>query len=137
MDWLYSIAANFVMCLHFGYVTFVVLGFVLILLGIARGWKWVRNPWFRYAHLTAILIVVAEAWVGMTCPLTGWEKDLRRLAGETVYEGGFITNLVHSIMFQSWPEWVFTLLYSVFGASVLLTFVLAPPRKKETPAACR
>ena len=137
MNSLYSIAANFVMCLHFGYVTFVVLGFALILLGIARGWTWVRNPWFRYSHLTAILIVVAEAWIGMKCPLTGWEKDLRQLAGETVYEGGFITNLVHSIMFQSWPEWVFTLLYSVFGASVLLTFVLAPPRKKETPAACR
>ncbi len=88
LEALYSIAADVVMLSHLGYVTFVVLGFLLILIGIARGWTWVRNPWFRYAHLFAILIVVAEAWAGMTCPLTDWEKGLRQLAGEGTYEGG-------------------------------------------------
>lgn len=129
MEALYSIAADVLMLSHLGYVTFVMLGFLLILIGIARGWKWVRNPWFRYTHLVAILIVVAEAWAGMTCPLTIWEKALRQLAGEGTYEGGFFTNLVRSVLFRSWPPWVFTLLYSAFGGGVLLTFVLAPPRR--------
>jgi hypothetical protein len=130
MSGLYSIAADLVMLAHLGYVTFVVVGFLLILIGIARGWKWVRNPWFRYAHLIAILIVVAEAWAGVTCPLTVWEKDLRLLAGERTYEGGFVTNLVRSVLFRSWPPWVFTGLYSVFGTGVLATFVFAPPKSR-------
>ena len=130
METLYSIAADIVMLAHLGYVTFVVLGFLLILIGIARGWKWVRNPWFRYAHLFAILVVVAEAWAGIVCPLTTWEKALRQLAGEGTYEGGFFTNLVRSVLFRSWPPWVFTVLYSVFGTGVLLTFVFAPPKRR-------
>lgn len=129
MEALYSIAADVLMLSHLGYVTSVVLGFLLILIGIARGWTWVRNPWFRYAHLIAILVVVAEAWAGIVCPLTTWEKALRQLAGESTYEGGFFTNLVRSVLFRSWPPWVFTLLYSAFGGGVLLTFVLAPPRR--------
>lgn len=134
MERLYSFSADVVMFLHLGYVTFVVLGFLLILWGLARGWSWVRSPWFRYAHLIAILIVVAEAWAGIVCPLTIWEKELRLLAGERAYEGGFVTNIVRGILFRDWPPWVFTVLYSVFGAGVLLTFLFAPPRRKVAPA---
>jgi hypothetical protein len=132
MEPFYSFAADVVMLAHLGYVAFVVVGFLLILIGIARGWRWARSPWFRYAHLLAILIVVAEAWVGITCPLTTWEKDLRLLAGETTYEGGFVTNIVRDILFRDWPAWIFTVLYSVFGTGVLLTFVLAPPKRGES-----
>jgi polyferredoxin len=130
METLFSIAADVLMLAHLGYVTFVVLGFLLILIGTARDWTWVRNPLFRYAHLIAILIVVAEAWAGIVCPLTTWEKALRQLAGEGAYEGGFMTNLVRSVLFRDWPPWVFTVLYSTFGTSVLLTFVFAPPRRQ-------
>jgi hypothetical protein len=50
----------------------------LIWIGILLGWKWIRNPWFRYTHMFMILIVAAEATIGMTCPLTDWENDLLR-----------------------------------------------------------
>ena len=33
--------------LHVVYVAFVVLGMAAILAGIALGWQWVRNFWFR------------------------------------------------------------------------------------------
>jgi polyferredoxin len=73
-------------------------------------------------------IVVAEAWCGVVCPLTVWENDLRKLAGQTVYHGGFIANLLHDALFFDAESWVFTLGYSLFGLAVIATFLLLPPR---------
>ena len=44
--------------LHTGFIAFVVLGLVLVLIGMAIGWRWTRNAWFRVAHLAAIAFVV-------------------------------------------------------------------------------
>ena len=46
--------ADVIVAAHVAYVSFVVLGVPTILLGWVCGWRWVRNPWFRYAHLGAI-----------------------------------------------------------------------------------
>jgi hypothetical protein len=75
-----GILADLVLVVHGLYVGFVVIGFALILLGIARGWPWVRRPGFRYTHLAAIGFVVLQVWIGMECPLTTWKApcDLRR-----------------------------------------------------------
>ncbi|MFG0336169.1 MAG: DUF2784 domain-containing protein, partial [Maioricimonas sp. JB049] len=122
--------------LHALYVLVVVFGFVAIVTGIFAGWGWIRNPWFRYIHLAMILLVVAEVWCGITCPLTIWEQQLRELGGEAVYQGAFIANLVHELLFYEAPEWVFNTIYTGFGLLVLLTFVLAPPRSiRRKPAA--
>ena len=69
--------ADLVVVAHAAYVSFVVLGLVAILAGVAFGWKWVRNPWFRWIHISMIGIVVAEALAGIPCPLTVWERQLR------------------------------------------------------------
>lgn len=133
----YRILADITVIVHVAYVLFVVLGVVLILLGWLRKWQWVRNPWFRYLHLTMILVVVAEAWCGITCPLTTWEKDLRRLAGQQTYGGDFIANFLHEALFFDAPDWVFTLCYTAFALLVGATFLLAPPRgrRRESSAA--
>jgi hypothetical protein len=123
------IAADVTVVLHFGYVAFVVLGLLLVLLGIACRWQWVRNLWFRIAHLAAILIVVGEAWLGITCPLTTLEQWLRHQAGQTGYRGDFLATLVHDLLFYDAPGWVFTAAYTLFGLLVAATFVLAPPRR--------
>jgi hypothetical protein len=51
--------------IHVAYVSFVIVGELLILLGIVFKWRWIRNPWFRWGHL--ILIMASEGWVG-ACP---------------------------------------------------------------------
>src|SRR5262249_30053427 len=51
MPVLYKLAADLVVVVHFGYVSFVLVGQVLILLGVMCRWRWVRNPWFRWLHL--------------------------------------------------------------------------------------
>ena len=128
MPYLYRVSADVVVLLHFGYVGFVVAGQLLILVGILLKWSWIRNAWFRFLHLAAIAIVVAESVLGITCPLTTLEQHLRIKAGQATYRGDFVGNLVHDLMFYDLEPWVFTIAYTLFGLLVLGTFVLAPPR---------
>lgn len=129
MSLFYRLAADFTVIVHAGYVSYVVMGQLLILVGVLCRWNWIRNPWFRWTHLSAILIVVAEALCGLVCPLTTLENELRRRAGQIGYEGDFIANLVHDLLFYDLAPWVFTVIYSAFGLLVLTTFVVAPPRR--------
>ncbi len=132
----YRLAADVTVLVHMAYVLFVIFGFLLTLIGCLMGWQWIRNPWFRGIHLAMILIVVAEAWLGITCPLTTWEHQLREQAGGQSYQGAFVANLVHDWLFFDAPPWVFTVIYSLFGGGVLLTFLVAPPRwKRREPSA--
>ena len=127
MSLLYRLAADGVVVLHMAYVLVVVLGLPAIWWGIVRKHDWVRNVWLRGGHLAMILIVVSEAWAGITCPLTVWEHLLRDAAGQQSYQGAFVANLVHDLLFFDVEPWVFTLLYTVFGLLVVASFVLAPP----------
>jgi hypothetical protein len=43
-------------------------------------------------------------------------------------DGSFVGRWVHELIFFEAPEWVFTIVYCAFGAVVLATFILAPPR---------
>ena len=125
---LYRLLADVVVLCHAAYVTFVVLGLALILVGGWWGWSWVRNFWFRIVHLGMITIVVIESLFQITCPLTVWEEALRRRAGETVQSGAFIARWAHELMFFDADPWVFTVAYCLFGLLVVLGLWLVPPR---------
>jgi hypothetical protein len=105
-------------------VLFVVTGLPLIWLGAAAGWRWVRNFWFRSAHLAAILFVAAEALLGLVCPLTEWEDRLR---GGPVSGAGFIARWVHRLLYWDFPPRVFAAVYVAFALAVLATFLLVRP----------
>ena len=125
---IYRMLADLTVAIHFGYVAFVVLGVPVTIIGGLMRWEWVRNRWFRGLHLVMILVVVLEAWAGMTCPLTTWEKELRAAAGQQMYQGDFIANWLHDAMFFDAEPWVFTVGYSLFGLLVIAILVLVPPR---------
>ena len=126
---LYRGLADLILVVHFGFVSFVVLGLVLIWIGYFRGWRFVRHWRFRLAHLLAIALVAAESLLGFICPLTRWENDLRRLAGESAYAGSFLQHWVHRIMYYDLPAIVFTAVYAAFLALVLLSFWFVKPRR--------
>ncbi|MFA6970989.1 MAG: DUF2784 domain-containing protein [Gallionella sp.] len=117
--------ADLILVIHALFVAFVILGLVAIL--FCRHRVWVRNLWFRLAHLTAIGFVIAEAWLGLICPLTGWESRLRVAAGGSAYSGSFIRHWLHEILFYDFAPWVFTVAYTVFGILVLIAWLLVPP----------
>jgi hypothetical protein len=108
VTFIYRVLADAILVMHFAFVAFVVVGFVLILLGLLRGWAWVRDRRFRLAHLAAIGIVIMQAWLGRICPLTIWENELRQLAGQDVYVETFVQHWLHRWMFYDATPWVFT-----------------------------
>ena len=118
--------ADALLVLHFAIVVFIVGGLILTWVGSALGWRWVRNPWFRYLHVGAIAFVALEALIGMNCPLTEWEDALRGGARAESFVGRWVQRL----LFYRAPEWVFTTLYAVWAAATLATLRLVPPRKK-------
>jgi hypothetical protein len=123
----YRFLADAVLALHFAFVAFVVLGLVLVLIGGACGWRWVRNRVFRSGHAAAIAIVVAQAWIGALCPLTTLEMWLRGRAGEATYAGSFIAHWLSAALYYQAPAWLFTAAYTAFAALVIAAWVRVPP----------
>ena len=123
--------ANVVLGLHVAVAAFVIVGLVLAIAGNLRGWRWANNFWFRIVHLAAILVVAAEAWLGLVCPLTTLEMRLRVRAGVQTYGGGFVEHWLQQLLYYDAPPWVFILGYTVFGCLVLATWRYFPPRSKR------
>jgi len=127
MNW-YALFADLIAAIHFGYVAFVVFGLLVILLGGLLRWRFVRNIWFRILHLAMILIVVAEALLGIICPLTIWEYELRVAAGQQdISDVSFVARLIHQLMFFEFPPIVFLVGYCLFGLAILASWWLIPP----------
>ena len=123
---MHAYLADVILVLHFGFVLFVVGGLALIWIGAAAGWRWVRNIWFRVAHLAAIVFVAGEALVGVWCPLTIWEDALRGVHGEK----SFVARWIHRLMFYDFPGWMFTVAYVLFALAVVATWRLVRPARQ-------
>ena len=122
------LAADALLVLHFAIVVFIIGGLVSVWIGAAAGWRWIRNPWFRYAHLGAIVFVAGEAVLGYACPLTIWEDMLRG----GVRPESFIGRWVYRLLYYRAPEWVFTTAYAAWAAATVVTLIFVPPAKRGT-----
>ena len=91
--------ADAVVTLHFCVVAFIVGGELAILAGGLAGWSWVRNRWFRIAHLGRMVLVAAQSAFGVLCPLTTLENDLRLRAGRPLDQASFIGRWLHELLF--------------------------------------
>ena len=118
--------ADVVLVFHFFIVVFIVGGLIFTWIGAAARWQWVRNRWFRYLHLAAIVFVALEAVFGYICPLTIWEDALRGGARPE----SFIGRWVSRALFYQAPEWVFTTLYCVWAAATVATLRFVPPTQR-------
>ncbi len=77
---LYSFAADTLLIVHLLFIFFVIFGGLLL-------FKW--HGLFSL-HLAAVVWGVLVEFNHWICPLTHWENALRRAAGETGYESGFV-----------------------------------------------
>jgi len=125
---MYSFLADLLLIIHFAYVIFVVGGLAIIWAGYFFHWDFVRNFWFRLAHLLAIAYVVEESLTNTACPLTVWENEFRLKAGSGVYQGSFIEHWIHPVMFYDGTSMTFTIIYSLFFTAVLLSLWLVKPK---------
>lgn len=125
----YQILADTILVLHVVFVLFVILALPLIFIGKALHWRWVKIFWFRLTHVVAIGAVVMQAWIGVLCPLTTIEARFRVLSGQETYQGTFIQFWLHRLLYYDAPMWVFSVIYTLFGLAVLLSWLLVPPER--------
>jgi Protein of Unknown function (DUF2784) len=130
---IYSVLADMVVAIHLAYVSYVVFGQLLIVIGIPLGWRWVRNFWFRISHLAMIVVVAMEALAKFECPLTTWEYQLLAASGTEAEHRSLVGRLMHNLMFFDCSDqsWVWPWIYCTAAGLVFSTFVLAPPTCPE------
>ena len=127
----FLLVADAVLLVHVGVALFVVGGLGCILIGNRCGWQWVNGRRFRSAHLIAIAIIVAQAWLGTACPLTTLEMWLRAQAGDATYDGSFVGYWLQRLLYYDAPSWVFVLVYSLFALVVAAVWWYYPPRNRR------
>jgi glucan phosphoethanolaminetransferase (alkaline phosphatase superfamily) len=128
----YLFTADIILFIHALFVVFLVFGLLLVFAGKLFSWSWVRNLWFRLAHLLGIFVVILQSWIGVTCPLTTWEMALRSKAGDIVYAGSFISYWLKKLLYYQAPEWVFIFCYTAFGLLVVVSWFWVCPRFSNT-----
>lgn len=117
--------ADLILVVHFCITGFITAGFVLIPIGAAVGWRWVRHRRLRLLHAGAIVFVALESLAGIACPLTVWEDMLRGgVSGVT----GFIGHWLGRMLYWDFPPVAFTLLYVVLSLLAVWLWRRIPPQ---------
>jgi hypothetical protein len=76
----YRLTADVLVLFHLGFIFFVVCGGFL-------AWRWRKVAWI---HVPVACWGALIEFFGWICPLTPLENELRILAGDHGYQGGFI-----------------------------------------------
>jgi len=117
--------ADLLLVFHFCIAGFITAGFLLVPLGAAAGWRWVRQRRLRLLHAGAIAFVALESLAGIACPLTVWEAALR---GEAASETGFIGHWLGRLLYWDFPPLIFTLLYVTLALLAAWLWRRIPPQ---------
>ena len=114
----YRTLALVVVALHLGWLAFIPLGGFL-------AWRW---PGVLWAHLPSVLLGLVSVTVGFDCPLTDWEKALRRQGGEHPYAGGFVDHYLDGRIYpHGWDRPV----QLVLAAAVALAYARLMARHRQ------
>ncbi|MGA9572365.1 MAG: DUF2784 domain-containing protein [Lysobacterales bacterium] len=87
----YALLTDLVLVLHAAFILFVVLGGLLVL--------WRRR--LAWLHIPAAAWGILIEFRGWICPLTYLENDLRRAAGGSGYDGGFIDHYLAPLIYPA------------------------------------
>jgi hypothetical protein len=116
-------AALSILVLHLAVIAFNVAGCVLIPIGAWRRWRWVRNFWFRVAHVACLAIVALQAVLGRACFLTVWQGEASGAATAQPLIAGWIERVIYWPL----PLWVFAVAYVVVFAYVVALWIVVRP----------
>jgi hypothetical protein len=85
----YSWLADLILCVHLGFVLFVIFGGLLVL-----RWRWIV-----WLHLPAVTWGAFVEFSGWICPLTPLENWLRAQGGEATYHSDFIAQYLLPVLY--------------------------------------
>ena len=119
--------ADIVLILHFFIVIFITVGFFLIPIGYYYDWNWIKSLKLRLFHCGLMFLVTFETLVGITCPLTSIENNLRGMSNSK----SFISFWIEKIIYWDFPTKFFIFLYFIFLGWTLLMWKIYPPNLKN------
>ena len=137
---LYKILADLVVLIHFGWILFMLWGFILTICGSVcvyvlpaakgKGIKFFDRWIFRTVHLAGIVYVAILTVQGKYCPLTILENDLRgKYDAELAYPGSFVVHYVEKIVYPEANFLVFVIPTTIIAVFTVLMFMIRPPAK--------
>jgi hypothetical protein len=88
---LWRVAADAIVLLHLGFIVFVLVGALLVL----------RYRWVAWLHVPAFVWGAAVEFLGGVCPLTPLEQQLRAIAGDQGYTGGFVDHYIMPVIYPA------------------------------------
>ena len=87
--------ADIVLFFHFCIVVFITFGFVLIPIGYNFNWIWIKNKKLRLLHFGMMIFVTFETILGLSCPLTVLENNLRGINENQLFLSRWITEVIY------------------------------------------
>ena len=124
--------ATSILAIHLLIIAFNVAGCVLVPIGALLGWRWVREFWWRAAHLASLAAVALQALLGRACFLTIWQADL-------VHPGHvqpLIASWIDRLIYLPLPLWVFAAAYLVVFAYVVALWIWVRPCRRAKHSSC-
>lgn len=121
-----QLLGQLVLAIHVALIGFNVAGLVLIPLGAALNWRWVRILWLRALHLASLVVVALQAAFGRACFLTDWQGAL---TGEGAGDP-LVMRWVNGLIYWPLPMWVFTAAYLAVLAYVVTLWWLVRPQRR-------
>ena len=119
--------ADIVLFFHFCVVIFITFGFVLIPMGYNLDWLWIKNKKLRLLHLGMMIFITIETLLGMACPLTILENNLRDINENQL----FVSKWMNEIIYWDFPSKFFIVLYCLSLGWTFLMWKIFPPVKKS------
>ena len=119
--------ADFVLLVHFCIVLFISFGFFLIPVGYSFDWIWIKKRHLRLLHAGMMSFITFETLLGMACPLTILENNLRDINENQL----FVSKWMSEIIYWDFPSKFFIVLYCIFLGWTFLMWKNYPPIKKS------
>ena len=119
--------ADTILILHFLVIIFIISLYFLIPYGYSKNWKFVKNYKIRLAHLMLIFFITLETFLGIICPLTTLENDLR---GQ-LYSETFISFWISKVIYWDLPTTFFIVVYTIFLIFAIILWLKFLPKKNN------
>ena len=115
--------ADIVLFFHFFIAVFITFGFVLIPIGYNFNWIWIKNKKLRLLHFGMMIFVTFETILGLSCPLTVLENNLRGINENQLFLSRWITEVIY----WDFPSEFFLILYCLCLGWTFLIWKKYPP----------
>ncbi|TET42043.1 MAG: DUF2784 family protein [Elusimicrobia bacterium] len=126
----HKIFADAIIVVHFLYILFMLLGFLLTGYALFFREKFFDRWLFRSLHLLGIFYVASLSILGKYCPLTILENELRlRYEVSLVYSGSFIVHYLERLVYPDVNPLVIQIPTAFLAIFTIVVFIVRPPKK--------